>query len=109
MTDLTPEQRETLKGFLAEAEQIERFEFHFRRTDRLYSLSLILVTALATVIAVTQGGVVAAMATGTLFPLGLMFGATWISVRQRRRSYEQVANMREIAELYLLYDESGDD
>jgi uncharacterized membrane protein len=104
MRELSPEQRELLRAFLVEAEEIQRFEYHSRRTDLLFSVSVIVAVMLATVLALTQDGVVAAVATGTLFPLGAVFGATMAFARQRRRSFEKIATMREIAELYVLYD-----
>lgn len=102
---LTPEERDTLTEFLEQARRIENCEHHFRRTDALFGFSVVLVTVLASVVASIEAGVVGALATGLLFPLGVVFGATLITARQRRRAYAQVSAVREIAELSLLYHE----
>jgi hypothetical protein len=60
MRELSPEQRELLRAFLVEAEEIQRFEYHFRRTDLLFSVSVLVAVMLATVLALTEDGVVAA-------------------------------------------------
>jgi hypothetical protein len=105
---LSPQQREQLHGFLAEMHELSRFERHFRRTDRLWVLSVAITAVFVVAVANVSEGFMRGLAVGLLFPLGTMFGATLVNARNRRRSFGQIAALGEIAELTLLYHEDDD-